>query len=149
MSKANDYEQDILKLLLNGTAIANVADNAGSAPITEVWCALHTASPGEAGTLGSNEVSYTGYSRVSVTRSTAGWAITSGTTAGASAVPVSAIEFGQNTSTSTGTITHFSIGQTSATTAGRVFYYGTVTPNIAFAQNVTPRLTTGSSIRED
>lgn len=149
MSKANTYEQDILKLLLNGTAIANVADNASSSPITALWVALHESSPGEAGTQGTNETSYTGYSRIAVTRSTAGFTVTTGGTDGASAKFVSDVTFGEATSTSTGTLTHFSVGQTSASTGGKVFYYGAISPTINYGQNVTPNLTTGSSINEN
>jgi len=149
MSKANTYEQDILALLLNGTAIANVADNAASSPITELWVGLHEGSPGEAGTQGTNETTYAGYSRVAVTRSTAGFAITSGGTAGASAKFVNDVTFGEATSTSTGTLTHFSIGLTSASTGGKICYFGTVSPNINYGQNVTPSLTTASSVNEN
>ena len=149
MSKSNTYEQQVLALLLNGTPIANVADDASSSPLAEVWVGLHESDPGETGAQGTNETGYTGYSRVAVTRSTAGFVISSGTTAGASASPVANIDFPEATSTSTGTITHFSIGKTSASTGGDIFYKGTITPNINYGQNVTPRLTTASSIREN
>lgn len=149
MSKSNSYEQDLLRLLLNASPISQVADNASSSAAVDIWASLHDADPGEPGTQGSNELSYTGYSRIAVTRSTAGFVISSGTTAGASASPVSPIAFGQNTSTSTGTITHFALGLSSGSTSGKVFYSGTISPNISLAQNVTPRLTTASSFRED
>lgn len=148
MSKSNTYEQDVLKLLLNATPVSQVADNASSSAITAIQVSLHSADPGEAGTQGSNELSYTGYSRVAVTRSTAGFVVSSGSSAAASASPVSAIAFGQNTSTSTGTITHFGLGLSTGSTGGKLFYSGTITPNISLAQNVTPRLTTASSFKE-
>ena len=66
MSKSNAYETDLLGLLFNGTAIANIADNAASAPLTDLFVALHTADPGEAGNQGTNEANYTGYNRVTV-----------------------------------------------------------------------------------
>ena len=49
MSKANAYESDLLKLLFNGTAIADVADNDATSPLTNLYVSLHTADPGEAG----------------------------------------------------------------------------------------------------
>jgi len=149
MAKGPVYDGDLLKLLLNGTAIANVADNAAGAPLTAISVALHTADPSAttAGTQGTNEVSYTGYTRVVTTRSTVGFTVTNANPATAS--PVSAITFPQATSTSTGTITHFSLGLSSNSTAGKIFYSGTVTPNINYGQNVTPVLTTGSSFTED
>ena len=146
MSKSDTYENDLLKLLLNATAIANVADNTATAPTTALWAALHTADPADTGTQGTNEVSYTGYARTLTQRSTgtSGWTIASG-----AANPVSAITFPQATSTSTGTITYFSVGLSSSSTSGKIFYSGTVTPNINYGQNVTPSLTTGSGITED
>jgi hypothetical protein len=144
MSKGNTFETDLLQLIFNATAIANIADNAASAPLTNLWVSLHTADPGETGTQGTSETSYTGYTRISVARTTAGWAVT-----GNSVSPVSAISFPTATSTSTGTLTHFGCGVSSASTGGKILYKGTVTPNINFGQNVVPRLTTGSSITED
>lgn len=143
MSKTNAFENDWLKLVFNGTPIANIADNAAS-PATSIWVSLHTADPGETGTGGTNETSYTGYTRIAVTRSTAGWVVTNN-----SVSPVATITFPQATSTSTGTLTHFGAGLSSAASTGYLMYKGAISPNINFGQSVTPRLTTGSSITED
>lgn len=143
MSKADAWEADILKLLLNATAIANVADNAASAPLTNLHVSLHTADPGEAGNQTTSEISYTGYARVAVARTTGGWTIT-----GSSASPVANIDFGAMTAGAGGTVTHFAVGS-AATGTGRIFYKGTVTPNIAVTTGVTPRITTASTITED
>ncbi len=154
MSKSNATELQFLQLIYNGGSIgqtsAYVADNPGSSALTDLWVALHTASPDENGTQGTNEAAYTSYARVATTRSTStgGWSVTTGTTAGATVAPVSAITFPAATGGSE-TITHFSVGLTSSTTGGQILHYGTVTANIAVASGVTPRLTTGSSIRED
>jgi hypothetical protein len=143
MSKGNTFETDLLGLIFNATAIANLAQD-GTSPLTSLWVSLHTADPGETGTQGTSETSYTGYTRTSVARTTGGWVVTNN-----SVSPVSAISFPTATSTSTGTLTHFAVGVSSASTGGKVLYKGTVTPNINFGQNVVPRLTTGSSITED
>ena len=66
----------------------------------------------------------------------------------ASASPVANVDFPQNTSTSTGTFTHFSIYTSSAISSTGALYNGTISPSINFSQNVTPRLTTASSITE-
>jgi len=146
MSKANAYEADLLKLLLNATAIANVADNTATSPLTNVYVALHTADPGDTGDQTTSEVSYTGYARVAVARTSGGWTI-SGTNPTV-ASPVAAITFPASTGGTGGVVTHFSVGSLS-TTAGRIFYSGTVTPNITVANGVTPQLTTASTISED
>lgn len=146
MSKADAYELDLLKLLFNATAIANVADNAASAPLTNIHVSLHTADPTDAGSQTSSETAYTGYARIPVARTSGGWTC-SGTTP-AQAVPVANIDFGSCSASPGGAITHFGIGSL-ITTAGKLFYSGTVTPNITMAVGVIPRLTTASSITED
>lgn len=47
MSKSDAFETDILGLIYNATAIPNIADNAATSPLTELFVALHTADPGE------------------------------------------------------------------------------------------------------
>lgn len=144
MSKGNTYETDLLGLLLNATPIANVADNAASAPLTNLYVALHTADPGEGGDQTTSEVAYTGYARVAIVRSNGSpaWSISAG-----SASPLAAINFALCTAL-TGTATHFSIGSASSG-AGKIFYSGTVTPNISISNGVTPQLPTTSTITED
>lgn len=143
MSKGNTFEEDILKLIFNGTAIANIADNAASAPLTNLYLTLHTADPGEAGTQSTSEVAYTGYARVAVARTAGGWTVT-----GSSVSPVNAIEFGEMTAGSAGTATHASIG-TAASGAGKILYKGALTPAVSYNVGVIPRLRNTSTISED
>lgn len=143
MSKGDTFENDLLKLIFNATAIANMADNAASAPLTNLQVSLHTADPGEAGNQATSEISYTGYARVAVARSTGGWTVT-----GNSVSPVSAITFGAMTAGTGGTVTHFGVG-TAASGTGKLLYSGTVTPNIVVSTGVTPSLSTSSTITED
>jgi hypothetical protein len=144
MSFSNTFETSILNLVLAAQNIDEIADNTATSATTELFVALHESDPGEAGTQGTNETSYTGYTRVAVARTTGGWAVSNG-----SASPVSAITFGQATSTSTGTLTYASIGLTSSTTDGTIIASGAISPSINFSQNVTPSLTTGSSFTLD
>ena len=37
MSKSNTFENDLLSLIFNGTAIANLADNASASPLTKLY----------------------------------------------------------------------------------------------------------------
>ena len=46
MTIGTAFANDLAKLLFNGTALANIADNAASRPLTDYQIALHTASPG-------------------------------------------------------------------------------------------------------
>jgi hypothetical protein len=142
MSKGNTFENDLLKLIFQATAIANIADNASSSPLTSLRISLHTSDPGEAGSQTTNEATYGAYVRVSVGRTTTGWTITNN-----SVSPAANIDFAQATS-GTNTITHFGVG-TATSGAGKLLYKGTVTPNISVSAGVTPRLTTASTVTED
>lgn len=142
MSKANTFENDLMKLIFNATAIANIADNAASSPLANLFVALHTADPGEAGDQTTSEATYTSYARVSVARTAGGFTVTAN-----SVSPVTDISFPACTG-GTNTITHFSIG-VATSGASKILYSGTVSPNIAVATGVTPILTTASTITED
>ena len=106
--KSDTFENDLLKLIFQATAIANVADNAASSPLTNLYVALHTADPTDAGVQNASEATYTGYARVAVARSAGGWTVT-----GSSVSPAAAISFGACTA-GTNTITHWSVGVASS-----------------------------------
>lgn len=142
MSKGNTFETDLLQLIFNATAIANIADNAGTSPLTQLFVSLHTADPGEAGSQTTSEVAYTGYARVGVNRTSGGFTVT-----GNSVSPAANIDFGACTA-GTATATHFAIG-TASTGTGKILYKGAISPTIAISTGVTPRLTTASAITED
>jgi hypothetical protein len=142
MSKSNAFENSLLKLIFNATAIANLADNAASSPLTNLYVSLHTADPGEAGDQSTSEATYTGYARVAVARTTGGWTVTNN-----SVSPVANIDFA-NCTGGTNTITYFGVG-TASSGAGVLYYSGTVSPSISVSSGVTPRLTTASTITED
>ena len=141
MSKGDTYENDMLKLIFNATAIADLAQDDGTSPATTLTVALHTSDPGEAGTQATNEIAYTGYARIAVARTTGGWTVT-----GNSVSPVANIDFGEMTGGTGGTVTHFSVG---TGVANKLLYSGTVTPNIVVTNGVTPRLKTTSTTTED
>jgi hypothetical protein len=145
MSIADVTESNILKLIFNATAWANVAINATASPITQIAVALHTADPGDAGTQSTSEATYTSYARVNVNRDTGGWTV-SGTNPTVCS-PVAAITFPAGTGGS-GTVTHFSVGKTGGG-ASDIYWSGTVTPNIVTGNGVTPQLTTASTIALD
>lgn len=142
MSKGNTFENDLLGLIFNADAIANLADNAGTSPLTNLYVALHTADPGEAGNQTTSEATYTSYARAAVARTSGGWTITAN-----SVSPNANIDFPAATGGSE-TITHVSIG-TDSTGTGKILYYGAITPNIAVSTGVTPRIGTGTTITED
>jgi hypothetical protein len=141
MSKGNVHINDYLKLIFNQTTDATLFSAAGSA--TNLYVGLHTASPGAGGDQTTNEISYTGYARVAVARTTGGWTASSAQ----STSPVATIAFGAMTAGTGGTATHFSVG-TGSTGTGKIVCFGTITPNIPVSNGTTPQLTTASTITE-
>lgn len=144
MSKSNFLENGILNLLFNATAIADIAENDTTSPLTQFFVALHTADPGEAGTQATSEISYTGYARVAVNRNAGGWS----TSVAGSTSPVANITFGTMTAGAGGTATFASVGVASAG-ATSILYSGAITPSIVVTNGVQPILTTSSTITED
>jgi len=142
MSKGDTFENDVLKLIFNATAIANIADNAASAPLTDLFVALHTASPTDANDQTSSEATFGAYARATVARTSGGWTVTNN-----SVSPAANIDYVECTSGSN-TITHFSVG-VAVSGASKILYWGTVTPNISVSTGVTARLTTSTAITED
>lgn len=148
MSKTDAWENSLLLLLFNNTNVANVGDATGlrgSTTAGQLFISLHTADPGESGNQSTNEISYTGYARVGVNRASGAGGFT---VTGNSVSPASAITFGQMTAGAGGTVTHFGLGVASSG-ATVLLYKGTVTPNLAVTNGVTPQLTTASTITED
>lgn len=142
MSKGDTFENDLLRLIFNATAIGNLADNAATSPLTQLFVSLHTADVGEAGNQTTNEVAYTGYARVGVNRNTGGWTVTAN-----SVSPAANIDFGACTA-GTATATHWAVG-TASTGTGKVLYKGAISPTISISTGVTPRLTTATAVTED
>ena len=142
MSLGNTFENDLAKLIFNATAIANIADNAASSPLTNLYVAFHTADPGEAGDQTTSETTYTSYARVAVARTSGGWTVTNNSVSPTANVDAPQCNGG------TATLTHFSVGTASSGT-GKLLGSGTLTPNISVSSGVTPRLTTSSTITFD
>jgi hypothetical protein len=141
-AKSSSFDTDFLKLIFNATPIANIADNAATSPLTNLYVSLHTASPAVGGSQTTNEAAYTGYARVGVARTTGGWTVT-----GSSVSPVAAITFGSPTS-GPETETYFAVGTASSGT-GKVLYFGPISPSIAVANgSVAPQLSTATAITE-
>lgn len=142
-SKGNTFENDLLKLIFNATAIADLAENDATSPLTNICVSLHTADPGEAGNQTTSEATYTSYARVSVARTSGGWTVTNN-----SVSPAANIDFPAATG-GTNTITHWAAGTDCAAGTGKILYSGTVSPNISVSSGVTPRLTTATAATED
>ena len=146
MSKSDTTENSLLLLFFNNTNFANVGDATGlrgSTTAGSLYLSLHTADPGETGTQATNEISYTGYARQAVARSSSGF-----TVSGSSVTLTNNVDFPEMTGGTGGTVTHFAVGVASAG-ATVVLYKGAVSPTQLIASGVIPRLKQATSITED
>lgn len=146
MSKSNTFENEILAHIFNNANIANLGDATGvrgSTVAGSLYLSLHTADPGEAGTATTSEISYTGYARKAVARSAGGFTVTG------NAVTLTVdVDFGKMTAGAGGTVTHFAVVK-ELSGASVVLYKGPVSPTIAVANGIIPRLETGTTITEE
>lgn len=132
MPKSTTTCNNLLKLVFNATAWASVADNAASAPLTNLYLSLHTADPGVGNAQTTNEAAYTNYARIAVARSGAGWTVATNTATNAALA-----QFAQ-CGASGATITHVAIG-TAASGAGNVLYAGALNSSLAVANGIQPQ----------
>lgn len=135
MPKSTDTCNKVLNLMYRAAAWANVADNAASAPLTNVYVALHTATLTAAtNSQAENEVAYTNYARQAVARST-GWSAGSGGSTNNAAL----LQFPQSGATGA-TLAAVSTG-TTVSGATPVWHYGTLNSSITIgaSASITPQ----------
>lgn len=141
--KGDTFENDLLKLIFQAIAIANIADNAATAPLTNLFISLHTASPGEAGNQQTSEATYTSYARVAVLRTSGGWTVATNSATNAAAINFPACTGGSNT------ITDFAVGTLTSGT-GKILYFGTLTASLSVSNGITPSFAIGAlTVTED
>ena len=139
MSATNAFETDLLKLIFQNVALANVGDASGLQPSStagSLYISLHTGDPGETGDQTTSEANYTGYGRVAVARSADGWTVTGNNVSNAAKVTFGACSAGTNA------VTHFGIG-TAETTAGHLLFSGALTASLAVSAGITPEFAIG------
>ena len=139
---ANGLLQMVFQNVVSNAAIAAIGSGlqASTTAGTLYW-SLHTADPLAGGSQTTNEVAYTGYARVGLTRGSGNYTVTTNSVSPAATVSFPACTGG------TATATYFAIG-TASSGAGELLYAGPITPNISIASGVTPQLTTSTAITE-
>ena len=140
MAAATDaLENGLLQLILHNVNLAGIGDSTGlrgSTAAGNLYVSLHTADPGEAGTQSTSEATYTGYARVAVARSSAGWTITDANFTNAGTVQFPAATGGSST------VTHIGIG-TAASGAGKLLLRS------ALSNPASVAITTGIALKLD
>ena len=136
MSKGNTFENDVVKLVFNATALSWNANS-------DVYLSLHTANPDEAGSQTSSECTFGSYARQAVARTVGGW-----TVSGNQAVNAATISFPECTSGSE-TVTHFAIG-TIVSGAGQIIYKGALSASRSVSSGITLQFASGAiTVSED
>lgn len=142
MPKSTDACNRVLNLMYSATAWPNVADNAASSPLANVYVALHTALL-TAGTnsQAENEVAYTNYARQLRARST-GWTAASGGSINNAAL----LQFPQ--SGATGATLHTVSTGTTVSGATAVWHYGALNSPITIgaSASITPQFLAGGLV---
>ena len=133
MPKSTSTSNNILALIFNATAWADIAENDTSSPNTNLYVSLHTADPGVGNNQTTSETAYTNNTRVAVARTTGGWtAPSSGATSNAAL-----IQFPQ-CGASGATLTYVAIG-TASSGAGTVLYAGALNASLAVSNLIQPQ----------
>ncbi len=144
MSKTNTFETELLEHIFQNAALADIGDASGLQPSSaagSLYIALFTGDPGETASV-VDEADYTGYARVAVARSAAGWDVSGGNASNAAAITFGACTAGTNT------ITHFAI--MTASTGGDMLYSGALTSSLAVSSGITPEFAIGAlDVTED
>ena len=141
MSMSNSFETDLLELLFNNTAIANIGDASGLQPsgvAGSLYISLHTGDPGEAGNQGTNETVYTNYTRVGVARTGGAWAVSGNTVSN-----VALVQFPQCGATGA-TITYVGVGVSgTAGDTGQLLFSGQLSASLTVANLIQPQFAAG------
>lgn len=142
MPKSTSVCNSILALMYNATAWANVADNASSSPLTNVYVSLHTGALTPAtGTQSDQETSYTDYVRVAKARTTGGWTAPSG----GATENEGQIQFAQ-CGVSGAVLTYVATGTVASGSAGIAWHYGSLNSPLTVSSGITPIFADGTLV---
>lgn len=134
MGKSAAASESLLQLIFNGTSWPGIAQNIAANPNAILYLALHTADPTSAGNQSTNEVNYTGYNRVGVSRTTSGWAV-----ANEAASTIGGALFGAGIMGPAPVATFFSVGL-AFSGPGEILYSGPIEPAIQTGNGEQPNL---------
>lgn len=129
MSFSNTAETAVLNQVFVGTALSWNGN-------TDLYIALHTADPGEAGTAVSNEATYGSYSRATLTRA-------SDFTVSGNSVSNANLEQFPQCSSGSETITYASI-VTSSSGAGTIIVRAALNTSIPVSTGIQPQFAAGA-----
>ncbi len=138
MPKSTTTCNDILALIFNGTAWADIAENDSSTPATNLYLRLHTGAVAAGDPGNTNEATYGAYAALAVARTTGGWDVPSGgATANAALAQFVECNGGSNI------ITHVSINKAASGT-GACLYAGALAASRTVSAGIQPQFAAGA-----
>lgn len=142
MPAGQAFANNLNLTIYNNVALADMGNTAGLQPsgvAGSFYVSLHTASPGVTGTPSTSEATYTGYARVAVPRSSAGFSTTAGAMQNAAAVAFPACTAGSNT------VTYFAVNMVgTGGVAGDLMFFGSLASALTVSAGVTPSFAAGA-----
>lgn len=139
MPKSTQTANDVLGLVLKGTAWADIAENDASSPATNIYIRLHTGALAAGDPGNTNEATYGGYAALAVTRG-AGWAApASGASSNAALAQFAECTSGSNT------ITHVSLNK-AATGTGACLWSGALAASRTVSAGIQPQFASGALV---
>lgn len=140
MPKSTTFANDLLGLIYRAAAIADLAENDASSPLTSLYVSLHTGDPGVGGSQTTNEATYGAYARLAIARSGVGWSAPSG----GSLENAALAQFDECTSGSN-SITHVAVG-TLSSGAGKVLHAGALAAARTVSAGIQPQFAAGALV---
>lgn len=133
MGKSYAASNSILALIYNAVAWANMADNAGASPLTNLYVGLHTGAVAAGDSQTVNEATYGAYARLAIPRTTGGFEVPLlGSTSNKALAQFLECTSGSNA------ITHVSIG-VAASGAGAVLHAGALSASRTVSAGIQPQ----------
>lgn len=128
MSASNSTENDLALYIFDSTAPAWASNS-------DFYVRLHSSDPGEAGTAITNEISYTGYDGVAISRTT-GFTVSGNTASNAALLQFPLCSGGSATAA------YFSIA-TTQNGAGQIIVSGALSSSLSISNKIQPQFNTG------
>jgi hypothetical protein len=133
MGKSSAASNSILALIYNAVAWANMADNAATGPLANIYIGLHTGAIAAGDNQTVNEATYGAYARLAIPRTTSGFEVPSlGSTHNKALAQFLECTSGSNT------ITHVSTG-VAASGASAVLHAGALSSPRTVSAGIQPQ----------
>jgi hypothetical protein len=133
MPKSTTHSNDLLGLVFRAAAIADLAENDASSPVTSLYVRLHTGAIAAGDPGNTNEATYGAYAALAILRNGTGWTVPSG-----GSLSNAALAQFVECSSGSNVITTVSINK-AATGAGPCLYSGALAASRTISAGIQPQ----------